>query len=197
MEFASRIRWILVVAVAIIALILVTWGLFTIATNIFRGDNGEDVNNANSTNVQTVETTSVATYEVIGPIVANDDQRSYIISVSQNVVGIKTYKNYGLTLIDEKSYRNTAEAYEFFLSALTNLDVTSLSRNASTEIDFEDLGVCPTGRKFIVNLDSSTLRWSTSCNRNDGNAGFNMNAVGNLFRQQVPDFNEITSGLGI
>jgi hypothetical protein len=197
MEFASRIRWILLIAVGVIALILVTWGLFTIASNIFRGSDSSDEADLNSSSVQLVETTAVARFEVLGPIVANEDQRSYEITVSQNVVTMKTYKNYGKTLIEEKSYQNTPVAYDNFLSALINLDVTDISRGASAELDFEDLGVCSNGRKYIVSLDSDTTRWSTSCNRNEGNAGFSMNPVGRLFQAQVPDFSDLTRGLGI
>ena len=197
MEFASRIRWILVIAVGVIALILITWGLFTIASNIFRGGETLGETDLNSSNIQLVETTAVARFEVLGPIVANEDQRSYEITVSQNVVTMKTYKNYGKILIAEQSYQNTPVAYDNFLSALINLDVTDLSRGSSTELEFEDLGVCPNGRKFIVSLDSDTTRWSTSCNRNEGNAGFNMTPVGRLFQAQVPDFSDLTRGLGI
>lgn len=197
MEFASRIRWILVVAVAVIALILVTWGLFTIASNIFRGGEDSGLIDDGISNTQVVESSAVASYEVRGPVVANQDQRSYLITVSQNVVSMKSFSNYGQNLINEQNYQNTQEAFDTFLSALANLEVTDTSRNATDELGFEELGVCPAGRKFIVTLDTSLVRWSTSCSRNEGNAGFNMGAVGNLFRRQIPDFSDLNRGSGI
>ena len=198
MEFASRLRWILVIAVTIIALILIVWGLFTIASNIFRGNNDNQVDIEQiDVDRSTVQATAVAAYKVIGPVVANEDQRSYTIVVSANTVTMKTFSSFGKTLIAEKSYTNTPIAYESFLSALANANVTALQRNASTEFTFEDQGVCARGRKFFVELDTSIFRWSTSCGNKEGNAGFSMSPVSSLFQRQVPDFSTVKSGLGI
>ena len=96
MEFASRLRWILVIAVTIIALILIVWGLFTIASNIFRGNNDNQVDIVQiDVDRGTVQATAVAAYKVIGPIVANEDQRSYTIVVSANTVTMKTFSSFG------------------------------------------------------------------------------------------------------
>lgn len=196
MEFASRLRWILVIAVTIIALILIVWGLFTIASNIFRGNGDDETNTIQiEEDRSTVQATAVAAYKVTGPIVANEDQRSYTIVVSANTVTMKTFGSFGKTLIAEKSYTNTPIAFESFLSALANANVTALQRNASTEFTFEDQGVCARGRKFFVELDTNIFRWSTSCGKNEGNAGFNMSPVSTLFQRQVPDFSTLTSGL--
>jgi hypothetical protein len=195
MEFASRLRWILVISVMIIVLILVGWGLFTIASNIFRGDQSQP--ETTSETINQVESTAVASYKVEGPVVANEDHRSYTIVVSENVVTMKTFSNYDKTLIAEKNYTNTPAAYESFLSALSNANVTALARNTSTEFSFEDQGVCATGRKFFLELDTSLFRWSTSCSNKQGNAGFNMAPVSSLFQRQVPDFSDMTRGLGL
>lgn len=196
MEFASRIRWILVIAFVVIALILVSWGLFTIASNIFRGDDLPATTTSDDSRV--VASTASARYRVEGPIVANADQRSYTITVSKNVVTMQTFQNYGKSLIAEKSYQNTEAAYESFLSALYNENITALNRrNTSTEFTFADQGVCASGQKFFVDLDTKIFRWSTSCSDREGNAGFNMNMISALFEEQVPDFFELTSDLNI
>jgi len=198
MEFASRIRWILVVAVFAIALILVGWGLFSIASNLFKRSD-TNVTQLDPSTDFLIESTKVAEYSVEGPIVANENHRSYTISVSENVVSMKTYRNYGQTLIEEKSYPNTTLAYKAFLSALGNANVTAVRQNTSIDADttFEDKGVCATGRKYMVELDSSMRRWSTSCDSKQGNAGFTMGRVASLFQRQVPDFGKLSSGLGI
>jgi hypothetical protein len=197
MEFASRIRWILVIALSIIGIILVIWGLFTIASNIFRSSESSVDSTLIDSDRELVQSTGTALYRVEGPIVANEDHRSYIITVSSNNVTMKTFANYGKILLEEKSYPNTSVSYESFLSALSNANVTALARNASTEFTFEDQGVCARGRKFFVNLDANIMRWSTSCSEKEGNAGFNMGPVSTLFQKQVPDFNELNSGLGL
>jgi hypothetical protein len=196
MEFASRLRWILVMAFFVITLILVSWGLFTIASNIFRGNEAPD-EASRADNSYLVESIAVATYRVEGPVVAAVDHRSYIIVVSSNVITMKTFSDYGKVLISEKSYTNTPVAFQSFLSALNNANVTAQARNTSTEFTFEDQGVCARGRKFFVDLDTSIFRWSTSCSAREGNAGFNMGPVSTLFQKQVPDFSDIVRGLGI
>jgi type II secretory pathway component PulC len=197
MEFASRIRWILVIAVTVILLILVSWGLFTIASNIFRGD-GDVPLTTQSNDVKIVQSTSVAKYRVEGPIVANEDHRSYSITVSSSVVTMKTFKSYGRVILEERSYQNTQAAYDSFLSALLNQNVTELNRrNTSTDFTFEDQGVCANGQKFFVELDSKIFRWSTSCSDSQGNAGFDMAFISALFEEQVPDFADLTYDLNI
>lgn len=197
MELASRIRWIVVAAIFIIALILVGWGLFSIASNIFRGNEESDSSQLGVVNDFLVESTEVAKFTVDGPVVANDKHRSYTIEVSKSTVTMKIYKSYGQVLLTEKSYTNTIQAYDAFLSALGNAEVTALKKNASTEVDFADQGVCARGKKNIVELDASVRRWSTSCGKNEGNAGFAMAPVTALFRSQVPDIRELTRGLGL
>lgn len=196
MEFASKIRWILVIAVFIIVLILVGWGLFSIASNIFRG-NGTDSSQLAPVNDFLVESTETAHFTVDGPVVANEKHRSYTIDVSKSLVTVKVYKSYGQVLLAEKSYTNTSVAYDAFLSALGNANVTALRKNASTEVDFADQGICARGKKYIVELDSSVRRWSTTCGKDEGNAGFVMATVSALFRSQAPDLRELTKGLGL
>ena len=196
MEFASKVRWILVITFSVIALILVGWGLFSIANNLFRS-NETTTTQADPSMDFLIESTKTATYTVSGPVVANENHRSYTITVSESTVTMKTYKSYGQVQLGEKSYTNTPTAYKAFLSALTNANVTAMRRNSTTDTNFADKGVCATGRKFIVELDSSLSRWSTSCDTKQGNAEFNMGRVANLFQRQVPDFGTLASGLGI
>lgn len=196
MEFASKVRWIVVITLFVLALLLVGWGLVSIANNLFR-DNGSDSSIEEPSTSFSVQSTGVASYTLDGPIVANENQRSYTIAVSENTVTMKVYKSYGQVLINQTSHKNTAAAYETFLSALENANVTALRRNASTEFAFSDQGTCAMGRRYFVELDSAVLRWSTSCSSKEGNAGFSMGPVTTLFQQQVPDFQQMTNGLGI
>lgn len=194
MEFASKLRWILVIAVMVIALILVCWGLFSIAQNIFSGN--DEVTTEQQVDFA-LSSTSVASYSVIGPVVAAEAQRSYRIDVSSSVVSMKVYGNYGSVLLTEKSYTNTAESFVAFTSALSNANATALARGATEEVEFTDIGVCATGRKFIVEFDSTLRRWATSCAGNQGTAGFPMSPVGSLFQRQVPDFSTLNKGTGL
>lgn len=194
MELASRIRWILVLVVGILFLFLIGWGLYSIASNMFNGDSSETSTTEPTYNVTTAAT---AKFTNDGPVVASDLHRSYTIEVSQNVVMMKVYKNYGQTVITEKSYSNNPESFITFLNSLENLDVTSRLRGTTAEDDNADKGVCPQGQRFILEIDSNLRRWATTCSTREGNAGFDMLAVKNLFDRQVPDFDELIMGTGL
>ena len=197
MEFASKLRWVIVGLVAILVLILIGWGLFTIAQNVFNPSRGEDLN-ANAAFTETdVKSTGSARFIVDGPVVANEEHRSYEIAVSQNVVSMKVYKNYGGVLIAQKSYPNTSDSFDAFLSALDNYNITARTKKTTVDNDFEELGVCPSGKRYIVELDESIRRWSTSCSNKQGTAGFSMSRVRSLFQKQVPDYRELNRGSGL
>lgn len=195
MEFASKIRWLLVIIVVVLLLVLIGWGLFSIASNIFRGvGGGDDITPVSSYNVTS---TATARFIVDGPVVANENHRSFEIEVAENVVSMTVYGSYGQRVIEEKSYRNTTESFDTFLSALENERVTDRFGDTDEEDDHEEIGVCPRGRRYIVELDSAVRRWSTSCRNSEGTAGFNMRSIRSLFEDQVPNYRDLVRGTGL
>lgn len=195
MELASRIRWLLVIFVVVVFLVLIGWGLFSIASNIFDTFSGDGA--VTQVNDYNVSSTATARLIVDGPVVAASEHRSYEIAVSENVVSMTVYSGYGRNAIAEESYRNTDDAFTVFLSALEYEGVTDRQRNTTEEMDFEEEGVCPRGRRYIVELDSSIRRWSTSCRDGDGTAGFAMRDIRRLFEDQIPDFRDLVRGTGL
>lgn len=190
MEFASRLRWFLVIVGVVLFMVLIGWGLFSIARSIF--DSSSDSNNSNPASQQIIDEdvrlTSQASYYLDGRIVANSEHRSYRIDVSSNVVSMKVYSSYGQQIIRENTYRNTSEAYSSFIASLDNLGVEQRVRGTTTEDDYAEEGKCPGGFRYIVELDDTIRRWTTNCDDVAGTAGFNMNAVKSLFQRQVPDY---------
>ncbi len=191
MELASKLRWILVIAVTAIALILVCWGLLSIARNTFGGDDIPTEQQEETT----LESTNTASFSVDGPVVANSLHRSYRIDVSERVVTMTVFGSYGASVLDSKSYQNTSVSYNTFLSALDNADVTARARRTSSADDFQEVGVCASGSRFVLELDEDLRRWSTTCG--DGTAGFDMSAVESLFQLQVPDFDTLIGDTGL
>jgi hypothetical protein len=198
MEFASRLRWALVIITVVIALILVSWGLFSIANSIFRsGSSSNSATLIDEAFAYDVNSAATAKLIVDGPVVANQEHKSYVIEVSQNVVSMKVYSNYGQKLVSEKSYQNSEEAYETFLSALDQLDVTARLKNTNNDTDYEEQGVCATGKRYILELDNDVRRWSTSCSVKQGTAAASMRSVRLLFQKQVVDYRELVRGTGL
>lgn len=193
MEFASRLRWFLIILAMILVLVFVGWGLFAIAKSTFGGNNSSS-SVASNINESVVLTNQARMY-VDGPVVAESLHRSYGIEVNSSVVTMKVYGSYGQRVLRERSYRNTPQAYEAFLNSLVNLRITSRVSGTTTEDDDAESGVCSAGRRYIVELDDSIRRWSTSCESRPGTAAFSMTAVRRLFRNQVPDFSELVDGI--
>lgn len=195
MELVSRLRWIIIITIALVFLVLVGWGLYSIASNLFNPDRTEETKQVEVANQQTedVLSASYAQFTADGPIVASQDHRSYKIEVNKNLVTIKLYSGYGTQLLTEKSYTNNVEAYDAFLKSLVNIGVTERREGTDEDQDYEEQGVCPQGRRYIVSIDS-LRRWSASCSSKIGTAGFSMNAIQSLFERQVPDFRDVTRG---
>ena len=129
MDMGARIRWIIVIVVMLVFVGLVTWGLFSIAQNIFNRTTGGSSSQATSADLEEAETVlssaAVATYEVDGPVVANQDHRSYVITVTNAKTDIKLYERYGAKVVEQKSYPNTQESFDAFMAALANENVTA------------------------------------------------------------------------
>ena len=121
MEFASRIRWFLLVITVIILLVLVGWFMFSIARSLFSGTTSNDEVVVSQEERYNVLGTNTAKLIVDGPIVANEDHRSYEIAVSERVVTMKVFSHYGDELMNEVAYKNSSKAYDSFLEALDKL----------------------------------------------------------------------------
>lgn len=196
MELASKLRWVLVVFIVLFILIFVGWGLSAVARNVFSG------RSSNSTAVEDVETTkldgvSVARYVVDGPVVASAEHRRYMIEVSRSVVLMRVYSDYGQTILKEKSYTNNFEAFDTLIKSLEEANATARYAGTDVDDDVADQGVCPTGRRFILEIGDDLRRWTTSCDRKDGTAAGKMTTLRSLFTKQVPDFDEMVKGTSL
>lgn len=197
MEFASKLRWFLVIIAVVLFMVLIGWGLFSIAKSLFNSGSGDSGSNTTQSQVidEDVRLTSQASYYLSGRVVANSEQRSYKIDVSSNVVTMTIYSSYGQKVITEKSYQNTPEAYDAFIASLDNLGIDNRVQGTNTEDDFDEIGQCPGGYTYVIELDNVIRRWTTSCRDIQGTAGFNMNSVKTLFQRQVPDFSELVEDI--
>ncbi len=195
MEFTSRLRWLVLITIMFISLILVGWGLFSIANSLFKSAAGG--NTVQQTSPYDVSSTLTAKLTVEGPVIAASEQRSYVIEVSAGVVSMKVYKNYGSVLLKEKSYQNNKESYSTFLSALNYLKITSKRKSTAVESNGTSRGVCPSGKRYIVELDREINRWSTSCSVKQGNLDAPMIRIRSLFKKQIPDFSKLLKGVNL
>ncbi len=196
MELGSKLRWLIVVFILLFVLVFVGWGLSTIARNVFNRSESS-VTGTDEASVVSLENVKTARYIVDGPVVANAEHRRYQIEVSRNVVTMTLYSNYGQKVLKEKNYSNNEEAYATFMKSLESASATARYNNTDTDDDLAEQGVCPEGRRYILELDDEIRRWTTSCDRNQGTAAGKMTTMRSLFTKQVPDFQDIIADSGL
>lgn len=190
MEFASKLRWLIVVFVLLFVLIFLGWGISSVARNVFKRNNQTDVAVDASSN-RALDDIRVARYIVDGPVVASSEHRSYSIEVTSNVAIMKVYSDYGQKIIAEKSYKNNTEAYNAFIKSLEEANATARYVGTDEDDDISEAGVCPEGRRYILELGDSVRRWTTSCDRKSGTAAGKMTTMRKLFAKQIPDFDTL------
>ncbi len=126
-------------------MVLVGWGLSSIARNIFNpGDSNSAINTNDDIDVSSV---AVARFTVSGPIVASTEHRSYEVEVNPSVVTITLYSDYGQTELNQKSYKNNQEAFDTFVEALDVANIEKRISGTSEEDDYNYEGECPTGKR--------------------------------------------------
>jgi len=191
MEFASRLKWLIVVFVLLFVLVFVGWGLSAIARSVFSSGSSTAVEQVQGISVEDVD--SIRFY-VDGPIVASADHLSYKIEVSRQVVSMTVYSDYGQTVLKEKSYTNNDEAYQNLVDALEKANATARVKDTTAEDDQNDQGSCPAGKRYILELGDVERRWTTSCVTIKGTAGGKMKTIRTLMNKQIPDYTELVKG---
>lgn len=196
MELLSRLRWLIIIFFVVLFLIIIGWGLSTIARNIFSQGNTSEQRNEET--VAVLQDTDVAKFQVSGPVVASSEHRSYTIEVNSNVVVLTLYSDYGQKELDQKSYRNNQQSFDVFIKALESANIASRIRGTNVEDDFLYEGKCPTSRRYIVSLDTDFRRWSTACTRVTGTIDpVRMSEIRRLFNAQAPDAREVLKGTNL
>jgi len=180
----------IIVTIVIIAVIIAA--IVALGRALFSG---------NSSSTSTTTTTSMSSsvldttanrsvkWTVRGPIVAEENFRSYQITVAPDSREYTVYSGYLGSVISTQDYPNNTRAYEEFVHALVNADIT----NTRSSSDDDLRGVCATGGiayKFETlsgeNTDQSI--WSSSCSQSKGTMAADALRIQALFANQIPDF---------
>lgn len=126
---------------------------------------------------------------VRGPIVADEDFRSYQIAVDSSSRRLTTYAGYLEQTIDSVQLGNNTKAYEEFVYALHNANL--MEGKALSGEDDERRGRCATGRlyEFEVMQSTSVVKrlWTTTCKGSPGSLRASTNQVRDLFHEQIPE----------
>lgn len=136
---------------------------------------------------------------VRGPIVADEDFRSYQITVSPTSRSLVTYSGYLDQVIDSKQLGNNTEAYTQFVYALNRANMIDGTVLTGDKDDMR--GVCATGQVYMFEtLDNGTTAkdlWTSTCSGSKGSFKASVPQVQSLFLQQIPDNGTLLGSIGL
>lgn len=187
----------------VIIIIVVIVGLVSLARVIFTAGGGSSTTSSETVAARDalLDTTagSSVVMSVRGPIVADENFRSYQIAVSPNTREIQTFKGYLDTVIDKQSLPNNTAAYDEFVHALDKANLTSGRQLDDERNDIR--GICASGRiyefKVMKSGESKQTLWTSTCNGSTGSLKANATQLTRLFLNQIPDSNKLISDLKI
>lgn len=180
---------ILPTVLAIVVIIVAVAGLVGLGRLLFVGGTPKapEVNTAQEA-LLTANAGSSVTMNVRGPIVAEENFRSFQIAVTPTSRDVKTFTGYLDTVIDQESLPNNTAAYTEFVYAL---DRANLAEGTQFEGDKNDMrGICATGRvtQFIIKRDGEPVQtlWTSTCSGSKGSLRANVDQLSQLFTRQIP-----------
>lgn len=191
--FSRFIPVILFIAVVV----LIIAAFISIGRSIFGGS--DPVTDPGRTSLLNTGNDRSVRMTVRGPIVAEEEHRSYRITVSSSERIFATYRGYLERPIDTQELDNNSRAYEEFVYALDRYGMMNGNEGEGDAIDLR--GRCARGSLYefeVINAGGVVKRlWTTTCRGEDGNLDGEFKLIRNLFREQIPDSNSAIRALKI
>ena len=197
-RFIPILLVIIITIVAVAAVIAIGRALF--------GDGGSPNSPQPNPNIEDAKTALLSTdvdrsvrLTVRGPIVANENFRSYSVTITPNSREMITYEGYLDNQIDRKRLDNNTKAYTELVYAL---DKRKMMDGKDLTDEQNDLrGICASGKiyKFETIKNNSVVKslWTSDCSGSKGSAQANVNEILDMFLKQIPDGKKMASGIGL
>jgi hypothetical protein len=191
---SSRFWPIVLMIIVTIALI---FGMIMVGRYLFAGQTSDNTQTSKldsaRDNLLAVDADRSVAMTVRGPLVAQENFRSYEIKVSPDARSYISYKGYDDTVVSQKNFANLTVAYKEFVYALDRAEFTKPGRQTG-QPDVDNVsGICATGRLYTFTLyngsDVVNSSWTSSCSGSAGTFGANVDQVGKLFANQIPGTN--------
>lgn len=186
------------VILTVIVIIVAIAGFVALARLLFTGSSSTSIaeNQARENLLSTADGRAVS-MTVRGRIIADEDFRSYRITVTPSSRKFQVFRGYLDVLLDQQTLSNNTAAYAEFVNALNKANMVK-------GIPFEDeanstLGICATGRVFefytINDGDVEDIWWTSTCSGSPGSLKASSVQLSQLFLNQIPSGSDITDSL--
>jgi hypothetical protein len=179
--------------ITLIVIALVIAAIVSIGRAVLNGNSTTDTNSAQADTsrqalLKTDDSRSVE-MTVRGPIVADENFKSYRISISPTERNLDVYSGYLEDRTNGKRLDNNTDAYEQFVYALDKANMMK-GKQPSDEVDKDLRGICAGGYvyEFSVLEAGSQIKklWTSTCDGSKGTLDASKDQLGNLFQNQIP-----------
>lgn len=194
-RFVPILLVIVITIVAVAAVIAIGRALFG------KNDSGQTDQNVNTGQVALLSTEEgrAVRLTVRGPIVANENFRSYSVIISPSSRDMTTYEGYLDKEINQKKLDNNVKAYMELIYALDKRKMMNGTQLTEQQNDLR--GICASGKvyKFETLKDNSVVKslWTSDCSGSKGSAQANVNEILDMFLKQIPDGKKMAAGIGL
>ena len=204
MSYYKKSR-ILPTILTVLVIVIAIAGFVTLIRFIF-GGSGDSSRPAKNENINVVQQNLLNTNSghavsmtVRGPIVADEDFKSYRITISPDSRRFESFSGYLSNGLDKKTLTNNTAAYTQFVHAL---DLANLAVGKPLSEDENKLdGICATGRIYqfdtIVDSEVADTLWTSTCKGSKGSLKANIDQLTRLFYSQIPDGSSIEDTLNL
>jgi type II secretory pathway pseudopilin PulG len=178
------------IALVIVIIIIAITALVSVARVVLSSGSTDNTTQVDASREALLDTSAdrTVTMTARGPIVANEEFRSYQIDISASNRTIKTYSGYLGKVIDQNALGNNVASYAEFVHALDKADLTKGSQFESDQNDTR--GICATGSVYkfeILNADKVVKDlWTSTCKGSSGSLDASVVQLTNLFIAQIP-----------
>ncbi len=134
-------------------------------------------------------------WERQGPVVGEDQRRAIRVTITRNRRTIEIVDGYNNTIATQHQFDSNPAAFSTFVRALDYAGFGKLRGGKPAD----ERGACPLLTTTVYKLmdgGKQVLRsWSDTCANSDGSFGGQPTTVLRLFRNQITDFDKITTGI--
>lgn len=193
------------IIVVLVVMAIAIFALVTLGRWVFSSLNGTQNAQPETSQQASIENTllnnnanSSVRMTVRGPIVGDEQFRSYQITISPTSRSIITWSGYDqANVIDQKTLDNDKKAYDEFVYAINYAGYTK----SAVVKDNNTKGLCASGRvyHFEVLSDSTTSQdtWTTNCNSKQGSFRGNGPVIRELFLKQIEGSSQIVGNVDL
>lgn len=194
-----RTSRVLPTILTIIIIIIAIAGLVALARLIFGG--GDSASNQildkSEENLLSTSVDRSVSMTVRGPIIADEDFRSYSITVTPTSRDFRAYTGYLDVITNSQTLSNNTAAYGQFVNALNKANLVA---GDPFEGDRNNvLGICATGKvyefRLLNNNKEEEMLWTSTCSGSPGSLKASASQLSALFLNQIPSGSDITATL--